>query len=56
METDSPYLTPESKRGEKNSPCNIPLIAQKIADIKEVDVSLVAKTTGDNARRLFDKL
>ncbi len=56
LETDSPYLTPESKRGEKNSPCNIPLIAQKIADIKEVDVSLVAKTTGDNARRLFDKL
>lgn len=56
LETDAPYLTPEPKRGEKNSPSNIPLIAKKIAEIKGVDIEIVEKTTGENAKRLFDKL
>lgn len=54
LETDSPYLSPEPKRGERNTPCNIPIIASKIADIKNVDISLVKKVTSDNADRLFD--
>lgn len=56
LETDAPYLTPEPKRGEMNSPSNIPLIAKKIAEIKRIDVEEVEKTTGENAERLFDKL
>lgn len=54
LETDAPYLTPEPKRGEKNSSCNIPIIALKIAEIKGVSLDLVRKTTGDGARRVFD--
>ncbi len=54
LETDSPYLTPEPHRGETNESKYIPLIAAKIAQIKCIDVSEVAQTTTDNARRVFD--
>ena len=54
LETDAPYLTPEPFRKNKNDSSYIPVIAKKIADIKGESVSLVEKTTSDNARRLFD--
>lgn len=54
LETDSPYLTPEPHRGMKNDSSNIPIIAKKIADIKEVELEVVAKTTSMNAEMLFD--
>ena len=54
LETDSPYLTPEPYRGKKNTPEYIPIIAKKIGEIKNIDVSLVAKTTTKNANSLFD--
>ena len=54
LETDSPYLTPEPYRGNKNDSSYIPLIASKIAEVKEVGVETVEKTTSDNASRLFD--
>ena len=54
LETDAPYLTPEPFRKNKNDSSYIPIIAKKIADIKGVSVSLVEKTTSDNATRLFD--
>ena len=54
LETDSPYLSPEPYRGIKNDSSNIPLIAKKIADIKEVDIKLIEKTTNRNAHGLFD--
>ena len=54
LETDSPYLTPEPYRKEKNDSSFIPLIARKISEIKEVDVDTVEKITSDNASMLFD--
>ena len=54
LETDSPYLTPEPYRGIKNSPKNIPLIAKKIAEIKNIPLKEVEKITTSNAKRLFD--
>ena len=54
LETDSPYLPPEGKRGEKNSPSNIPIIAEKIAEIKEISVSEVVNVTTKNAGSIFD--
>ena len=54
LETDSPYLSPEPYRGEKNSPCNLNLIASKIANIYGISVNEVEKITTDNASRLFD--
>ena len=54
LETDSPYLAPEPYRGHKNGPWNIPIIAKKIADVKNIDVTEVAKITSHNAKQLFD--
>lgn len=54
LETDSPYLTPEPYRGKKNSSCYIPLIADVIAEIKNIDRSLVETMTTNNANGLFD--
>lgn len=54
LETDSPYLTPEPFRGKQNDSSYIPLIAQKVAEIKEVSVNDVEKVTSDNAKGLFD--
>ena len=53
-ETDSPYLSPF--RGEKNTPANIPVIVQKLADIKGMDAAKMAAAIEENAKRLFPKL
>lgn len=53
VETDSPYLTPEEKRGEKNTPLNIKYIIQKIADELDMPEDEVIKITTENARKLF---
>ena len=54
LETDSPYLTPEPYRKNKNDSSYILIIADKIAEIKNVSVSVVEKTTSSNAEVLFD--
>ena len=54
LETDSPYLTPEPYRCKQNSSKYIPLIAAKIANIKEISEDIVEKTTTKNAFDLFD--
>lgn len=54
LETDSPYLTPEPNRGKTNESSNIPYIAQKIAEIKNISLEKVAKITTENAIRVFD--
>ncbi len=54
LETDSPYLTPVPHRGKRNESANLLLIAQKIAEIKEIPVEEVAGTTSSTAARLFN--
>lgn len=54
LETDSPYLAPEPFRGSKNEPKNIPLIATKIAEIKQISEDEVIKLTASNAISQFD--
>ena len=53
IETDSPYLTPEPFRGKRNTPGYVKFVAQKIAEIKGIDVDTVAKVTCENAKRLY---
>lgn len=55
LETDSPYLTPEPFRGKTNSPKNIPIIANKIAIIKGVSVSMVEELTYKNVTEVFNR-
>jgi TatD DNase family protein len=53
LETDAPWLPPVPHRGQRNEPAYIPLIAQKIAEIKGVPVDEVAMSSTENARRIF---
>lgn len=53
LETDCPYMSPEPFRGKVNEPKNIPIIAEKIADIKNIKIDEVEKNTTKNAEKLF---
>ncbi|NLM14645.1 MAG: TatD family hydrolase [Clostridiaceae bacterium] len=53
LETDSPYLTPVPKRGQRNEPANLPLIGQKVAELWGMTQTEVARLTFDNACRAF---
>lgn len=53
LETDSPYLTPAPYRGQRNESALIPVIAQKLADIREMNLEKVASHTTANAEKLF---
>ena len=53
-ETDSPYLSPF--RGEKNSPCNIPVILKKLAEVRGTDEEQLEAAVRRNAETLFFKL
>lgn len=54
IETDSPYLTPEPKRGTRNDSRNVKLVAEKIAQFKSITLEEVAKATYDNALKIFE--
>ncbi|OGT43763.1 MAG: hypothetical protein A3F13_08490 [Gammaproteobacteria bacterium RIFCSPHIGHO2_12_FULL_40_19] len=53
IETDSPYLAPVPFRGKTNEPKYVRYVAEKIAEIKNVSVELVAEKTSANFKRLF---
>ena len=54
LETDAPYLAPTPFRGKQNSSKYIPYIAEKLAEILNLEVEEVAKITTRNASKLFD--
>lgn len=56
LETDCPYMAPEPHRGERNDSSYIPLVVEKIAELKGVDAETVERVTEENARRLFHKV
>lgn len=53
IETDAPYLAPQSHRGKLNEPAYVTETATMIAAVKEISVEEVARQTSLNARRLF---
>ena len=53
LETDSPYLAPTPKRGRRNESAYVLHVAQKLADIKEMDIEEIARITTINAFSLF---
>lgn len=53
LETDSPYLTPEPHRGERNSSLCLKYVAEKLAEIKGVSVEEVERITTENAKKCF---
>ena len=54
LETDCPYLAPHPYRGKRNEPSLIPIIAENLANLKEISEKEVAEQTTENARRLFN--
>jgi TatD DNase family protein len=48
IETDSPYLAPVPFRGKTNQPAYVRYVAEFIAKLRGIDVSIVAKVTTDN--------
>ncbi|MBT4003248.1 MAG: TatD family hydrolase [Chloroflexi bacterium] len=54
IETDSPYLTPQRFRGQRNEPSYVSFIANKISEIRELSIEEVANKTAENAEKLFN--
>lgn len=55
-ETDSPFLAPTPYRGTVNSPKNIPIICDFLANLKGVELERMANQIKSNALTLFPKL
>ena len=53
LETDAPYLTPVPYRGKRNEPAYVVLVAEALANLKNITVREASKTTTANACRLF---
>jgi len=53
LETDCPYLSPEGMRGKRNEPVNVKLLAKAIAELRKCSIEAIAKSTTENAGRLF---
>ncbi|MEI6766514.1 MAG: TatD family hydrolase [Bacteroidota bacterium] len=53
LETDGPYLAPTPHRGKRNESSFIPLIAEKIAELKNIPIADIADVTTQNVRKLF---
>ncbi len=53
LETDCPYLTPVPHKGERNEPAMLKLVAEKIAEIKQISTKEIVKITSRNAKKIF---
>ena len=53
LETDCPYLAPIPYRGKRNEPAYLPLIAERVAQLKNTTIEEVVSMTTENALRIF---
>jgi len=53
VETDSPYLAPIPHRGKKNHPAYTRIVAEKVAELKELSLQELASHTTANTKKLF---
>lgn len=53
LETDAPFLPPQIIRGQKNHPKNILIIAEYLANLKNITLDEVEKQTNENVTRIF---
>jgi TatD DNase family protein len=54
LETDAPYLAPVPHRGRRNESAYLPLVAQKIAEIKGISFEQVAEVTSRNSEQFYN--
>jgi TatD DNase family protein len=53
VETDSPYLSPQPRRGKPNEPANVWHTAEAVADLRGVGYEELEQTVEANAARVF---
>jgi TatD DNase family protein len=53
LETDAPFLAPQAHRGKRNEPAYVALTAEKVADIRQMPVEVVADAAARNTIELF---
>jgi TatD DNase family protein len=53
VETDAPFLAPIPFRGKRNEPAYMVHTVSKIAELRNMDVHAVARSTSENAKRVF---
>ena len=53
VETDSPYLAPVPLRGKPNTPANLPLVGEALAQVHGIALETVAELTWDNAATFY---
>lgn len=53
LETDSPWLPPQAKRGRRCEPADVADVAARLAAVFEVPVDELARVTTGNARELY---
>jgi TatD DNase family protein len=53
VETDCPFLAPHPFRGRRNEPARVRLVAERIAELKDISYEAVIGQTGENVKRLF---
>lgn len=53
VETDTPYLAPQSVRGKQNEPAFVCEVAAKIAEVKGLPLEEIEKATSENISRFF---
>lgn len=54
IETDSPYLSPEGRRGERNEPANVRITAEFLAELRGEELDNFMAATTKNARELWN--
>jgi len=55
LETDTPYLSPVPHRGKKNEPAFLPLVVQRLSEVKGLELSEVIERTSQRALEIFGK-
>lgn len=53
VETDSPYLTPQPKRGERNQPNYVWPVYEKLAELNDWSVDVLADKVWENTEKLL---
>ena len=53
LETDSPYMAPVPKRGERNESAYVEFVLKRLAEVYGVEDEEVARQTNENVERVF---
>lgn len=53
VETDSPFLPPQGRRGQRNEPAFVVEVAKTLGSVRDLSAEEIARITSANLRRLF---